>query len=116
MVTLIFGALAWVRVPHGAEGEDTSSSALDPARLLEQIYEASGQQDRLYVVLKLQREVVQGPERERVLGRMAQVSAEGLSDIEHSIEIYRELLGKNPRNEQAFSALEAHWAQRRRRW
>ncbi len=36
-MTLIFGALAWVRVPHSADEEDTSSSALDPARLLEQI-------------------------------------------------------------------------------
>ena len=38
--------------------------------------------------------------------KMAQVSAEGLADLDHSIELYRELLAKNPRNEQAFTALE----------
>ncbi|HVE87856.1 MAG TPA: tetratricopeptide repeat protein, partial [Myxococcales bacterium] len=79
---------------------------LASARLLEQLYEAQGLVDKLYVVLKLQRDAVQGPERDRILSRMAQVSAEGLSDIEHSIEIYQELLAKNPRNDQAFASLE----------
>ncbi len=79
---------------------------LAAARLLEQIYEASQKNDRLYAILKLQRELTQGPERERILSRMAQVSADGLSDVSHSIDIYRELLAKNPRNEQAFAALE----------
>ncbi|HZN91477.1 MAG TPA: tetratricopeptide repeat protein, partial [Myxococcales bacterium] len=79
---------------------------LASARLLEQIYESQGQVDKLYVVLKLQRDAVQGPERDRILSRMAQVSAEGLADVGHSIEIYQELLAKNPRNEQAFTSLE----------
>ncbi|MHB8874318.1 MAG: tetratricopeptide repeat protein, partial [Myxococcaceae bacterium] len=79
---------------------------LAAARLLEQLYEAAGTHDKLYAILKLQRELVQGPERDRILTKMAQVSAEGLSDVGHSIEIYRELLQKNPRNEQATVALE----------
>ena len=36
-MTLVFGTLAWVRVPHGADEEETSASALHPARLLEQL-------------------------------------------------------------------------------
>ncbi|MGA9522845.1 MAG: tetratricopeptide repeat protein [Myxococcaceae bacterium] len=84
---------------------------LDPqhlasARLLEQLYEGLGHADHLYRVLEHQRDRVTGAERERVLGRMAQVSAESLSDVGRSIEIYRDLLAKNPRNDQAFSALE----------
>ncbi len=84
---------------------------LDPqhlasARLLEQLYEELGHADHLYRVLEHQRDRVTGAERERVLGRMAQVSAESLSDVGRSIEIYRDLLAKNPRNDQAFSALE----------
>ena len=54
-----------------------------------------------------QRELVQGAERERLLGQDGgQVSAEGSRNVDHSIELYRELLQKNPRNEQAFEALE----------
>ena len=86
--------------------------ALEPghlasARLLETIYDAAGAHDKLYNILKLQSERVTGPERERVLTRMAQVSSDGLDDLGRSIELYRELLTKNPRNEQAFSALES---------
>jgi tetratricopeptide (TPR) repeat protein len=85
--------------------------ALEPghlasARLLETIYDAAGAHDKLYNILKLQSERVTGPERERVLTRMAQVSAEGLDDIDRSIDLYRELLAKNARNEQAFTSLE----------
>ncbi len=84
---------------------------LDPqhlasARLLEQLYEELGAADRLYRVLEHQRDRVTGAERERVLGRMARVSAESLSDAGRSIDIYRDLLEKNPRNDQAFTALE----------
>jgi tetratricopeptide (TPR) repeat protein len=86
--------------------------ALEPghmasARLLEGLYDAAGASDKLYAILKLQSERVTGSERERVLGRMAQVSSEGLGDLERAIELYRELLAKSPRNEQAFAALEA---------
>ncbi|MFL5318877.1 MAG: tetratricopeptide repeat protein [Myxococcaceae bacterium] len=76
------------------------------ARLLEAIYEHAGAQNKLYGVLKLQQELVTGPERERVMAKMAQISAESLDDVEHSIEIYKELLAKNPRNDNAFNALE----------
>ncbi|MGQ0507405.1 MAG: tetratricopeptide repeat protein [Myxococcaceae bacterium] len=79
---------------------------LASARLLEALYETAQKNDKLYAILKLERDLVAGPERERILSRMAQVSAEGLSDVGHSIELYRELLQKNPRNEQAFAALE----------
>ncbi|HLL84408.1 MAG TPA: tetratricopeptide repeat protein, partial [Longimicrobium sp.] len=85
--------------------------ALDPghlpsARLLERIYEAAGHSQKLFGILEAQRDLVTGPERDRVLTRMAQVSSDGLSDVGHSIELYRELLAKNPRNDQAFAALE----------
>ncbi|HSP77684.1 MAG TPA: gliding motility protein, partial [Myxococcaceae bacterium] len=80
---------------------------LASARLLEGIYDSAGASDKLYEILKLQSERVTGPERERVLMRMAQVSSEGLSDIEQSLALYRELLAKNPRNEQAFTSLES---------
>ncbi|PTL82541.1 tetratricopeptide repeat protein [Vitiosangium sp. GDMCC 1.1324] len=100
------------------DGMDRAASAfeqvlaLEPghlasARLLENIYDSAGAHDKLYAILKLQSERVTGPERERVLTRMAQVSAEGLDDLDRSIELYRELLAKNARNEQAFTALEA---------
>ncbi|MBI3185601.1 MAG: tetratricopeptide repeat protein [Myxococcales bacterium] len=79
---------------------------LPSMRLLEGLYEAAKKSDKLYAVLKAQRDLVSGPERERILSRMAVVSAEGLSDVSHSIEIYRELLQKNPRNEQAFAAMD----------
>jgi tetratricopeptide (TPR) repeat protein len=84
---------------------------LDPghlasARLLEGLYEAAGASDKLYAILQHELERVSGAERERVLGKMAQVSDEGLEDLGRSIELYRELLAKNPRNEQAFTALE----------
>lgn len=79
---------------------------LASARLLEGLYEAAGANDKLYAILQHEMERVAGPEKERVLGKMAQVSDEGLEDLGRSIELYRELLAKNPRNEQAFSALE----------
>ena len=79
---------------------------LAAARLLEQIYEAAGHPQKLYAVLKAQVDVAQGPERERVLTKMAQVSAVGLSDSSQSISLYQEVLAKNPRNEAAFTALE----------
>ncbi|OJH38275.1 tetratricopeptide repeat protein [Cystobacter ferrugineus] len=90
--------------------------ALDPthlasARLLEGIYDAAGAQDKLYAILKLQSERVTGLERERVLMRMAQVSSEGLEDLDRAIKLYRELLAKNPRNDQAFTALEGLYEQ-----
>jgi len=80
---------------------------LASARLLETIYDAASAHEKLYAILKLQAERVTGAERERVLTRMAQVSSEGLSDLDRSIELYKELLAKNGRNEQAFSSLEA---------
>ena len=79
---------------------------LASARLLEQLYEAAGRQEKLFVILKHQQGLTQGPERERILGKMARVSAEGMGDVGNSIELYRELLAKNPRNDQAFAALE----------
>ncbi|MFY0524026.1 tetratricopeptide repeat protein [Archangium gephyra] len=104
-------------VQEKLDGMDRAASAfeqvlkLEPghlasARLLETIYDSAGAHDKLYNILKLQSERVTGPERERVLTRMAQVSSEGLEDLDRSIELYRELLAKNPRNEQAFTALE----------
>jgi tetratricopeptide (TPR) repeat protein len=79
---------------------------LASARLLEGLYEAAGASDKLYAILQHELERVSGAEKERVLGKMAQVSAEGLEDLGRSIELYRELLTKNPRNDQAFTALE----------
>ena len=79
---------------------------LPAARQLEQLYEAAGNIDKLYAVLRLQRENASGPERERILSKMAQVSAEGLSDVGQSIDLYRELLAKNPRNDAAYASLE----------
>lgn len=78
---------------------------LPSIRALEVLYEHAQASEKLFRVLELQRELVQGPERERVLGKMASVSAEGLSNVDHSIALYRELLEKNSRNEQAFEAL-----------
>ena len=85
--------------------------AIDPnhlasARLLEELYEQTGQGDRLLKVLEHLKDRVQGAERERVLSRMAQVSSERTGDHTASIAIYRDLLSRNPRNEGAFTALE----------
>ena len=79
---------------------------LGAAQLLEQLYQAAGNNDRLYAVLRLQRDSATGAERERILSKMAEVSADGLSDVAQSIDLYRELLAKNPRNEQAYASLE----------
>ncbi|MBS1151702.1 MAG: adventurous gliding motility protein AgmK, partial [Myxococcaceae bacterium] len=84
---------------------------LDPKHLpslrsLEMLYDTAKTHDKLYKVLQAQRELVQGPDRERLTGKMASVSSEGLSDVGHSIDLYRELLAKNPRNDQAFAALD----------
>ena len=65
---------------------------LPAARLLESIYERSGTPDRLFNVLRIQRDLTSGPERERILAKMVKVSAEGLADLEASIELYSELL------------------------
>ncbi|HUM11208.1 MAG TPA: tetratricopeptide repeat protein [Myxococcaceae bacterium] len=79
---------------------------LPAARLLESIYERSGTPDRLFNVLRIQRDLTSGPERERILAKMVKVSAEGLADLEASIELYSELFQKNPKSDQAFGALE----------
>ncbi|MGZ6080740.1 MAG: tetratricopeptide repeat protein, partial [Myxococcaceae bacterium] len=79
---------------------------LPAARLLESIYERSGTPDRLFNVLRIQRDLTSGPERERTLAKMVKVSAEGLADLEASIELYSELFKKNPKSDQAFGALE----------
>ncbi len=79
---------------------------LPSLRALEQLYESAQFHDKLYRVLEAQKEGAQGPERERILQRIASVAAEGLGNVEESISVYRELLSKNPRNEQAFAQLE----------
>ncbi len=79
---------------------------LPTAAHLEQLYEAAGNNDKLYAVLRLQRESATGAERERILSKMAHVSSEGLSDVGQSIDLYRELLAKNPHNDRAFASLE----------
>ena len=78
---------------------------LPSLRSLEVLYEQAKKSQQLYEVLEAQSSVAQGAEKERVLGKMAVVSAEGIGDINHSIKLYQELLAKNPRNEQAFDAL-----------
>ncbi len=78
---------------------------LPSLRSLEILYEQAKSMDKLYRVLEAQRELVQGAEKERLLGKMAVTSSEGQGNIEHSVKLYRELLEKNPRNEQAFEAL-----------
>lgn len=84
---------------------ETDPKHLPSLRSLEHLYEQAQMSEKLYRVLEAQRELVQGTERERVLGKMAVTSAEGLANVEHSITLYRELLAKNPRSEQAFEAL-----------
>lgn len=84
---------------------ETDPRHLPSLRSLEALYEQARASDKLYRVLEAQRDLVQGTERERLLTKMAVTSAEGLDDVEHSIALYRELLEKNPRNEQAFEAL-----------
>lgn len=78
---------------------------LPSLRSLEILYEQAKASAKLYRVLEIQRELVQGAEKERLLAKMAATSAEGLDDVEHSAKLYRELLEQNPRNEQAFEAL-----------
>ncbi len=84
---------------------ETDPRHLPSLRSLEALYEQARANDKLFENLKAQRELVSGPERERVLGKMAQVSSEGLSNVDSSVGLYRELLQQNSRNEQAFEAL-----------
>lgn len=83
----------------------TDPKHLPSLRSLEALYEQAKANDRLFAILKAQRDLVSGPEHERVLAKMAQVSSEGLSDVDSSVALYRELLAQNSRNEQAFEAL-----------
>ncbi|MBX7099937.1 MAG: tetratricopeptide repeat protein [Myxococcaceae bacterium] len=85
---------------------DIDPNHLPSLRSLEQLYDQAKSHDKLYRVLERQKELVQGTEKDRLLQKMAAVSSEGLADVGHSIELYRELLTKNPRNEQAFAALD----------
>jgi tetratricopeptide (TPR) repeat protein len=85
--------------------------AIDPKSMpalrgLEKLYDAAQHWDRLYRVLEIQREVAPPAERERVLARMAEVSGHGLSNQSQSIQLYQQVLEKNPRSEPAFAALE----------
>lgn len=103
-------AMETLEKPDQAAGAFEKVLAADPRHLpslrsLEQLYEQAQMSEKLYRVLEAQATVVTGTERERVLGKMAVTSAEGLSNVDHSITLYRELLTKNPRNEQAFEAL-----------
>ena len=82
------------------------SRHLPSLRLLEPLYEAAGDDKKLAGILEIQQELATGPERERVMVKRARVASEG-EDAEGSIALYRELLEKNPRNEQAWLALEA---------
>lgn len=79
---------------------------LPAARALEQLYEAAQSHEKMYKVLAIQRDLASGPERERILTKMASVSVVGQADVGPAIELYKELLTKNPRNEQAFNALD----------
>ncbi|MEW5738109.1 MAG: tetratricopeptide repeat protein [Myxococcota bacterium] len=78
---------------------------LPSLRSLELLYEQAKMNEKLFAVLEAQRDLVTGPERERVLAKMATVSGEGLGNLDDSIKLYRELLEKNPRNDQAFDNL-----------
>ncbi|MFZ5444170.1 MAG: tetratricopeptide repeat protein [Myxococcota bacterium] len=103
-------AMEQLDAPDRAAGAFENVLQADPKHLpslrsLEILYEQAKASDKLYRVLEAQRDLVQGAERERLLGKMAVTSAEGLADVDHSIKLYRELLEKNPRNEQAFEAL-----------
>ena len=109
-----FGQLVHSRLDDSTRAADAyqrilglDKAHLAAARTLEEIYQKSGDARRLYQVLEHQRPLVSGKERERILSRMAQVSVEGLSDLPQSIELYRELVAKDPRNVQAFTALES---------
>ncbi len=79
---------------------------LRAAKALEQIYEAAEKVEDLYRALEAQKGVAQGAERDRVVAKMAGLSSQDAGTLDRSIELYRELLAKNPRNEQAFSQLD----------
>ena len=114
-VELLFrlGQIAQEQLGHSNRAIETYERVLEleknhlpTAAHLEQLYEAAGNNDKLYAVLRLQRESATGAERERILSKMAHVSSEGLSDVGQSIDLYRELLAKNPHNDRAFASLE----------
>jgi golgin subfamily B member 1 len=86
--------------------------AIDPKhgpslRSLELLYEDGKRDEKLFQNLERQLEAASGPERERVLSKMAMVSAEGLGNVDQSVQMYRQLLEKNNRNDQAFQSLSA---------
>lgn len=98
-------------MPDRAAEAFEGALALDPKSMpalrgLEKLYDAAQYWDKLYRILELQREVAPPNERERVLARMAQVASHGLSDNSQSIQLYQQVLEKNPRSEPAFLALE----------
>src|SRR5690606_31116497 len=53
---------------------------LPSLRLLEPLYEAAGNSEKLAANLEAQQALVQGPERERVMSKRAKVASEGLGD------------------------------------
>src|SRR5690606_32252641 len=79
---------------------------LPSLRLLEPLYEAAGNSEKLAANLEAQQALVQGPERERVMSKRAKVASEGLGDAGAPIQLHRQLLEQNPRHEQAFVAPE----------
>ena len=88
--------------------------AMPALRGLEKLYDAAQHWDRLYRVLEIQRDVAPANDRERILARMAQVSSQGLSNSDQSIQLYQQVLEKNPRSDAAFLALEGLYEDARR--
>ncbi|MFN0062609.1 MAG: gliding motility protein [Myxococcaceae bacterium] len=98
--------------PERAAAAYEALLTLEPKHLpslqrLEALYTAANEDTKLHQALSRMMGLVVGAERERVIAKLAHVSAAGMQDFESAIALYRELLAKNPRHEQAWAQLEA---------
>ncbi len=84
----------------------------DPAHLpglraLERLYDQAGRSRELIEILERQRQqAAEGPARDRLTGRIAEVASSQLGDHQLAVGLWTEMLRKNPRAENALGGLE----------
>ena len=89
---------------------------LPTLRALERLYEAAGRGADLFSVLEKQRALTpEGQARDRIIARMADVASSQLQDDARAADLWKDLIARNPRAENAQVGLE-HVLERLERW
>jgi golgin subfamily B member 1 len=80
---------------------------LPTLRALERLYEAAGRGADLFAVLEKQRSLTpEGQARDRIIARMADVASSQLQDDAKAADLWKDLIARNPRAENAQAGLE----------